>query len=175
MITYRDRLTEAMDLCSAQGIIILGQAIAYPGTGMTETFRNVPKDQLIELPVFENTQMGMCTGLSIVTQQPVLSVYPRINFLLCAIDQLVLHLDAIPRYSDYRPRVLIRIAVATDHPLDPGAQHLGDYTIPLKGMLQSVQVERLNHAGKILPAYRNALARMCSTLLVEYVDLYETT
>ena len=46
---------------------------------------------------------------------------PRINFLLEAISQLVQHLDKIPLYSDYRPKVLIRTAIATPYPLDPGS------------------------------------------------------
>ena len=173
MTTYRDRLTEAMTLCGQHNALFLGQAIKFPGTGMTQSFQNVPDYQLIELPVFENTQLGMSIGLSIQSGQPVVSVFPRINFLLCAMDALVLHLDAIPRYSDYRPKVIIRTAVATDKPLDPGPQHLGDLSIPIKSMLQCVHVERLNFTNKIIPAYRDALARDGSSLIIEYIEMYD--
>lgn len=173
MTIYRDYLQAAMTECAQAGATFLGQAIAYQGTGMTATFAGVPPDQLIELPVFENTQLGMSTGLSIQTKKPVISVFPRINFLLCAMDQLVLHLDAIPRYSDYRPKVIIRTCVATYSPLDPGPQHLSDYSTPLRAMLQTVRVERLTQVKFIRSAYRDAMASDGSTILVEYAALYD--
>ena len=173
--TYLTRLTEAMTLLSlAPNTLFLGQAIKYPGTGMTQTFQNIPPDRLIELPVFENTQLGMCTGLSLAGYLPI-AVFPRMNFLLCAIDQLVLHLDALPRYSTYRPKVLIRTAVASPTPLDPGTQHLGDYTEAITSMLKTVKVEALWNPSEILPAYRRALAGEGSTILVEYTCRYDVT
>lgn len=175
MVSYLDQLTEAMTFLSlTPNTLFLGQAVAYPGTGMTQTFQNVPKDRLIELPVFENTQLGMCAGLSLAGYTPI-SIFPRINFLLCAMDQLVLHLDAIPRYSKFRPKVIIRTAVASPTPLDPGAQHLGDYTAAISGMLKTVKTEVLWNPSAILPAYRRALAREGSTLLVEHTCRYDIT
>jgi len=169
---YRDRLVEAMALCAAEGALFLGQALRYNGTAMTETFARVPPEHLVELPVFENTQLGMATGVAVATGKPVVSVFPRINFLLCAVDQLVLHLDALPLYSAYRPRVLIRTAVAHPVPLDPGPQHLGDYGFALRGLLRTVRVVQLKDAEAIVPSYREALAREGSTVLVEYHRLY---
>ncbi len=174
--TYRDRLTQAMTLAAQHGALMLGQAIAYPGTAMTGTFADVPQSQLIEMPVAEDLQLGMSIGLSLQSNLPVLSVYPRINFLMCAMNQLVLHLDAIPRYSDggYLPHVIIRTAVATDHPLNPGEQHLSDYTVALRHLLKTVEVVPLKDPRAILPAYRDALAGPPhSTILVEYSALYD--
>ena len=176
MTTYRDRLTEAMALAAQHGATFLGQAVRYPGTAMTATFAGVPDDQLIELPVFENTQLGISTGLSLQSGRPVVSIFPRINFLLCATDQLVLHLDALPRYSDggYVPHVIIRTAVATDSPLNPGEQHLSDYSVALRHLLKTVEVIPLKDPRAILPAYRDALAGPPhSTILVEYSALYD--
>ena len=173
MTTDRDRLTEAMQQCACRGAMFIGQAIAYPGTGMTATFAGFSREQLLELPVFENTQLGMAIGMSLAMRRPVVAVYPRINFLMCAMDQLVLHLDALPRYSGYRPRVIIRTAVATPEPLDPGPQHLGDYTVAIRSMLQAVHVERLNRPSVIHQAYQDALEREGSSLLVEYSSMYE--
>lgn len=171
---YVDRLTAAMDMMAARNTVFLGQAIAYPGTGMTQTFQNVPREQLIELPVVEDMQLGMSIGMSLADpMRPVVSVYPRINFLMCAMNQLLLHLDALPRYSEYRPQVIIRTAVATPAPLDPGPQHLGDYTGALQAMLQNVHVERILLGNEAVDAYRRAANRNGSTILVEYHDLYE--
>lgn len=173
MATYLDRLTEAMAEIaeSDPSLLIIGQSVRYPGTGMFATFAGVPGEQKIELPVFESSQLGISIGLSLAGHT-VLSVFPRINFLLCAMDQLILHLDAIPRYSGFRPRVLIRTAVAHDSPLDPGVQHLGDYSWPIAGLLETVKVWPIHSAAQVLPTYRAALARDGSSILVEYHRLY---
>jgi pyruvate/2-oxoglutarate/acetoin dehydrogenase E1 component len=152
--------------------IILGQAVAFPGTGMTSSFIHVPPDKLLETPVFEDVQLGLATGLALAGYLP-LAIYPRINFLLLAMSQLVLHLDALPRYSPCRPRVLIRTAVATPVPLDPGPQHLGDYRAALTLMLQTVEVVTLRRAEEIVPAYRAAARAAHSTILVEFIDRYD--
>lgn len=183
-MTYLDRLTAAMtELGCDPRTLFMGQAVAYPGTAMTKTFEGVPRDQLLELPVMEDTQLGMAIGLSLQGYLPV-CVYPRINFLLLAMNQLVLHLDALPRYSDYRPKVIIRTAVASSVPLNPGAQHLGDYSIAIETALQesariaasrvNVGVERLLFADQIAGAYGAARNSGRSTILVEYHSLYDT-
>ena len=38
---------------------------------MTNTLKDVPRDRLIELPVFEEMQMGMTTGLALTGLVPV--------------------------------------------------------------------------------------------------------
>jgi pyruvate/2-oxoglutarate/acetoin dehydrogenase E1 component len=131
----------------------------------------VPKDKLVELPVFEDTQLGLCIGLSLAGYLPI-SVFPRINFLLLALNQLVLHLDCIPRYSKFRPKVLVRTAVATPEPLNPGPQHLGDFTESIRGMLKTVKVVKLETASQIVPAYEEAVAGEGSTLLIEEIARY---
>ncbi len=119
-MTYLDALTEAMTrLGQRDDAIFLGQAVAFPGTAMTQTFAGVPREKLTEVPVFENTQLGLATGLSLAGALPI-CVFPRINFLLCAMDQLLLHLDALSRYSAYCPKVILRTASPTAVPLDPG-------------------------------------------------------
>ncbi len=176
MTTYRNALTAAMtELGARPDALFLGQAVAYPGTGMTATLAGVPRDRLIELPVAEDLQMGMGTGLALAGFLPVL-IYPRINFLLLAINQLVLHLDKLPIYSDggYRPRVIIRTMIASPEPMDPGPQHLGNFTQALRQMLTTVEVIELLGAIDVAPAYRHAAERAKgATLIVEHVALYD--
>ena len=170
--TYAAALTEAMTaLGKRKDTVFLGQAVRYRGTAMHQTFEGVPDDKKIEMPVAENMQMGIATGLALGGSLPI-TVYPRINFLLLAIDQLVLHLDKISLYSGYLPRVIIRTAIATDKPLDPGAQHVGDYSDAIEAMLSTVKVVRLREAARIVPEYLAAAERDVSTLLVEYASLY---
>lgn len=175
MTGYSDALREAMSIVAQNPkAIFVGQAVRYPGTGMFRTLDHLPEDQRLELPVAEDMQMGMSTGLAIAGFLPV-SIYPRINFLLLAMSQLVLHLDALPLYSrgGYRPKVLIRTAVATDQPLDPGPQHLGDYCDALQKMLRTVKVVRLLTPEACVPLYRAALEAQYSTILVEKMGLYD--
>ncbi len=204
MTTYLVRLTEAMTALSRDPrVVFLGQSIVAGGTAMTQTFRDVSRERMTELPVFENTQLGMCTGLSLTGAIPV-CVFPRINFMLCAIDALVLHLDAIPLFSNFRPKVIIRTAIANPVPLDPGPQHVdptddrpdhldtgiitrahaltmndipylqpAGYVAALRAMLRTVRVYELTDPARIIPAYLAALARPTSTILVERADLYE--
>lgn len=173
---YRAALTEAMTWLGAQpDTLFMGQAVAYPGTGITGTLAGVPKDKLLELPVFEDVQMGMATGMALAGLVPI-TIYPRWNFLLLATNQLVLHLDKLPIYSHggYKPRVIVRVAVATPEPLDPQAQHLGDFTFAFRSMLKTVCIDELWETDQIVPAYRRAYRRYGSTLLVEQTRLYET-
>ena len=170
--TYFDRLKEAMQMVAQHPrAIFLGQAVEYNGTGMSASFEGVPKDKLLELPVMEECQLGMSLGLALDGYLPV-SVYPRWNFLLCACNQLVNHLDAIPRYSKFRPKVIIRTASGSSTPLNPGPQHLGDFSRAFRLMLETIDVVQLQDASLIVPAYERALADDRSTILVEYPDRY---
>ena len=171
---YYAELTRAMDMLAADPrTVFMGQAVGYPGTGITATLANVPKDRVIELPVAEDMQVGMSTGMALSGLIPV-SIFPRWNFLVLAANQLVNHLDRLPVYSDYRPRVIIRVAVPSISPLDPQAQHDGDFTDAFQLMCRTVQFFRLHEAGQIVPAYEYALNHDGASVLVERVDLYET-
>lgn len=165
-----------MDMLAADPrTLFLGQAVEYPGTGITNTLKNVPRDRMQELPVAEEMQLGMCTGLGISGFVSV-SIFPRWNFLLLAANQLVNHLDRLPIYSNggYRPHVIIRVAVPSVAPLDPQAQHDADFTDQFQMMCHTVQFWRLSTASQIVPAYEHALRNPGAHLLVERVDLYET-
>lgn len=171
MNEYFEELCKAMKILSDEGAIFSGQACRVKGTAMFTTLRDVPMEQRIEFGVAENAQMGFCTGIAMAGGLPV-CMYPRINFMLEALPQLVQHLDKIPLFSDYRPRVIIRTSIATPIPLDAGVQHLGDYSDSIASMLSTVRVVRLRRWEDILPAYNEAMAFDGSTILVEYVEKY---
>lgn len=155
--------------------IFLGQAVAFPGTAMSGTLNGVHTSKLLELPVFEDVQLGICTGMALNGFVPI-SIYPRWPFLLAATPQLVNHLDKLPIYSHggYAPKVIIRVGVPTRSPLDPQAQHLGNYSDAFRQMLRTVEIVELLEPADIMPAYKRAYERSdgCSTLLVEYTQRY---
>ena len=172
--SYRDELTKAMTMLGSHpNTIFIGQAVRFPGTAMYGTLEGVPMAKRIELPVFEDTQLGMATGMSLSGLLPV-CIYPRINFLLLAINQLVSHLDKLPIYGNgWKPKVIIRTAVAHNHPMDPGVQHLGDYGHAIRQMLSTVKTVMLLRGQDVIPEYRKAAERDGSTLLIERASLYE--
>ncbi|MEP6663128.1 MAG: hypothetical protein ABJC04_05625 [Verrucomicrobiota bacterium] len=173
---YFDELCRAMHfLAQDDRTLFLGQAVACPGTGMTNTLKNVPREKLLELPVTEELQMGMSTGLALTGLVPV-SIYPRWNFLLLALNQVVNHLDKLSEMSNggYQPKVIIRTGIGSERPLHPQYQHVGDFTEAFRLMCQNIEIIRLDEPQDIFPAYKRALEREDgrSTILVEYGDYY---
>jgi pyruvate/2-oxoglutarate/acetoin dehydrogenase E1 component len=173
---YFDELCRSMDFLAADPrTMFLGQAVACPGTAMSNTLKNCAREKLLELPVTEELQMGMSTGLALAGMVPV-SIYPRWNFLLLAVNQIVSHLDKLPAMSDggYRPKVIIRTGIGSERPLHPQFQHVGDFTEAFRLMCKSIEVIRLDEPQDVFPAYKKALEREDgrSTILVEYGDYY---
>ena len=92
MLNYKNELEKAMlILAEKEDTIFLGQSLEYGGIAMAQTFENISSDKKIEMPVAENLQMGISTGMALEGFVPV-SVYPRWNFLILAANQLVNHL-----------------------------------------------------------------------------------
>lgn len=173
---YFDELKRSMDfLAQDPRTVFLGQAVAVAGTAMSNTLKDVPADRLIELPVAEEMQMGMTTGMALTGLVPV-SIFPRWNFLLYAINQLVNHLDKVHVMSNggYKAKAIIRTGIGSQRPLHPQHQHVGDYTEAIQAMCTTIEVIRLEEPSEIFPAYEKALLRDDgrSTILVEYGDYY---
>ena len=171
---YFDELKRSMEWLGEQNdTIFIGQAVEYAGTGMTNTLKDVSTDKLMEMPVNEDMQMGITNGLAINGYVPV-SIYPRWNFLLLGVNQLINHLDKLPMISDYKTKAIIRTAIGSERPLHPQWQHVGDYTEAFEKMLTNVEVIRLNEPEQIFEAYQKAYNRTDgkSTILVEWGDYY---
>jgi pyruvate/2-oxoglutarate/acetoin dehydrogenase E1 component len=173
---YADELRRAMNrLAQDPRVLFMGQAVAVAGTAMSNTLRDVPLDRRLELPVCEEMQMGVATGMALQGHIPV-SIFPRWNFLLLGVNQLVGHLDKLPVMSNngYQPKVIIRTGIGSERPLHPQFQHVGDFTDAFRLMCTSVEVIRLDEPEEIFPAYEKALLREDgrSTLLVEWGDFH---
>ena len=172
VLKYFDELKRAMEyLAEDPDTVFLGQAVACPGTAMSNTLKGISNDRKVELPVDEDMQMGMTNGLALQGKLPV-SIFPRWNFLLLATNQLVNHLDKFGDMSGggYQPKSIIRTSIGSEHPLHPGHQHIGDYTEPYRSMLHNVEVIRLEEPEEVCPAYEQAHNRTEGkrTNLVEY-------
>tara|TARA_Y100000816_G_C26102122_1_gene584446 strand:+ start:959 stop:1495 length:537 start_codon:yes stop_codon:yes gene_type:complete len=177
-MSYYNELKKSMDyLGKNPKTKFLGQAVLDKGTAMTNTFNDINKGKLIELPVVEEMQMGITTGLIMQGYIPV-SIYPRMNFLLLAINQLVNHLDKLNEMTKnyYKSKAIIRTAVGSKKPLDPKSQHVGDFSYSLKRMAKNLNIVCLKETEQIFPEYKKALNRKdnVSTILIEYADYYNS-
>ena len=173
---YFEELKRSMEyLGNKRNTIFIGQAVEVPGTAMSNTLKNIKKDKLVELPVAEEMQMGMTLGLAMDKNVPI-SIFPRWNFLLYGINQLVNHIDKfkIMAGSDIVPKLIIRTGIGSERPLHPQHQHIGDFTEAFKKVLSTVEIIRLEEPSDIFQSYKKALERKDgkSTILVEYGDYY---
>ena len=173
---YFEELKKSVNyLAKNERTIFLGQAVKVPGTSMSNTFKEINPNKLIELPVAEEMQMGITNGFAINGLIPV-SVFPRWNFLLLAINQLINHLDKIKLMSNdgYKTKVIIRTGIGSERPLHPQYQHVGDFTDAVKKMCTNIEIIKLNEVKDIFPSYKKALEREDgkSTIVVEYGDYY---
>ena len=164
----RELLNQAMLMLAGKGAIFVGQGVRYDGVWTYDSLDGVPEEQRIEMPVAEELQLGICTGLAMQGFLPV-CIYPRFDFLLRAMDQLVNHLDKINQMSQgqWNPKVIIRTRVGTRTPLDAGPQHTQDHSCSVATMLTSIVVAKINCPNEIEGTYRDAAERDGSTLVVE--------
>ena len=134
---YFDEMKRTMNyLAKNKKTIFIGQAVAVPGTTMSNTLTEINSNKLIELPVAEEMQMGITVGLALNGDIPI-SIYPRWNFLLLAMNQLINHLDKINIMSNngYKVKAIIRTSVGSQRPLNPQHQHIGDFTESVKKII----------------------------------------
>ena len=175
---YKEELIKSMEwLGKKDNTMFIGQAMAFSGHAISGTVTDVPDEKKVELPVFEELQMGMSTGLALEGYVPI-TCYPRFDFLILAVNQLVNHLDKMKTMSkgEMNPKVIIRTAVGAKEPLDGGVQHTQNHTEAFKNMLTEVDVVLLEEPEQIFPAFKKAYERedSKSTLLIEYGEYYGT-
>jgi len=175
---YKDELIRSMEwLSNKEDTIFLGQACKVSGHAISSTLEKVPDEKRVELPVFEETQLGISTGMALEGFVPI-TMYPRFDFFILACNQLINHLDKMRDMSkgDMTPRVIIRVATGSKNPIDAGPQHTQNHTEAFKRMLTEVNVVELNEPEDIFPAFKEAYERedSKSTLIIEHGEYYGT-
>jgi pyruvate dehydrogenase E1 component beta subunit len=174
MMNYKEEVFKGMELLNSNSkTIFIGQAIEYKGTALTHQVKNFAKEKLLELPVAEEFQAGLALGLAIEGYIPV-SMYPRMNFIILAMNQIVNHLDKWEAMSvgQSKPKVIMKAVVGSQYPLDPGHQHKANYTECFRSACTNIDVVELLYPEQVLPAYKRALSSEKSTLIIEHGDLY---
>ena len=153
--------------------IFLGQSVSYSGNAIYNTLNTLPKEKMLETPVFEEIQMGMSTGLALDGLVPI-SCFPRFDFLMRCMDALVNHLDKMKYMTEdvWKPKVIIRTSIGAKFPLNGGVQHTQDYTQMMKDNLTEIDVVLLEEPEEIFPAFQRAYENDGSTTVVEWGDYY---
>ncbi len=171
---YKSEIIRSMQyLGSKKNSIFLGQSVGVPGNLIYGSLSKVPNKKKIELPVFEDTQMGMSIGLSLNGYLPV-SCYPRFDFFILSLNQTINHLDKLNIISskEFNPFVIIRVLVGSKKPIDAGLQHTQNYTKELKSMAKYLKIVELNDKKNIFKEYKKCYQKKVSTLFVEYSSKY---
>ena len=171
---YKDALTNSMTYLGQQpDTVFIGQQVIWHGNPMSTTIGEIPKDKLIEVPVMEESQMGMSLGMA-MSGQFVVTFYPRWDFLICATNQLVNHVDKINIMSQgkWQPNMIIRLGKGSDKPLDPGHQHRGNYFEEFKSICPNIEFHDLKTPTDIELAYKYVTKKGGIHCLVEYPELY---
>jgi pyruvate dehydrogenase E1 component beta subunit len=173
-MNYKEEIFKGMELLNDHPkTIFIGQAVEYKGTALTHQVKHFPKEKLLEMPVAEEFQAGVALGLAIEGYIPV-SIYPRMNFIILAMNQIVNHLDKWEAMSvgQSKPKIIMKAVVGSQFPLDPGHQHKANYTECFRSMCTNIDVVELLYGPDVMPAYERALNSDRSTLIIEHGDLY---
>ena len=175
-MSYKNELVRSMEwLGEQENTVFIGQSVKFSGNAIFNTLKTIPDNKKIEVPVVEDLQMGISTGMALDGLVPI-SCYPRFDFLLLACNQLVNHLDKMQYMSRgmMNPKVIIRTSIGAKKPLDGGIQHTQDHTQAFRYLLTNVNVILLNEPDEIFPAFKLAYERedSKSTLIIEWGDYY---
>jgi hypothetical protein len=121
----------------------------------------------------EESQMGMSLGMAMAGKF-VITFYPRWDFLVCATNQLVNHVDKIGLMSQgkWKPNMIIRLGKGSDKPLDPGHQHRGNYFNEFKSMCPNILFWDLRQHNTIEEIYMGCYESGGIHVIVEYPELY---
>ena len=173
---YKDELIKSMNyLAKKPNTIFLGQSVQYSGNAIYNTLIGVPNKKKLETPVFEDAQMGMSIGLAIQGYVPI-TCYPRFDFLILALNQLINHADKIDHLTnhEFKSKIIVRTLIGATKPLDAGPQHTQDYTEGLKKMLRFTKVIKLEKKSNILNLYKSSLTDKKNKifLFIEDSNLY---
>ena len=117
--------------------------------------------------------MGMSLGMALNGMFPI-SCYPRFDFLLLAMNQLVNHADKIDYITkgQFSPGLIVRVLVGAKAPINGGAQHTQNYVKELKKIFKSIKVYDLTDEKKIFNSYKEAYNNKKINLIVEYSEKY---
>ena len=170
-LAYLEELDKGMRLIADDPrTLIVGQAVSYKGHCLTRQAAFWDEARRIEMPVAEEFQTGFALGLALDGNIPV-SVYPRHNFLLCAMSQLVNHIDKWDEMGGGNPHMILVAVKGSDFPLDPGSQHKAGFSHEFASMCKNINVTDIMYPHQAVPTFERAIKEEGVHLITTHGDL----
>jgi len=176
-MSYKSELDRAMHTLAADPTVcFIGYNCCPAGGSAGGSLKGISEDQIFEMPLAENLMTGAAIGMALDGRIPVLW-FERADFLFCAMDAIVNHLNQLSALSQgqHNPGVIIRVCVGNKNaPLFTGPTHTQN---PYEALLKLVQfpVYQIAKIANIEVFYRWALEsakKGKSTLIIEEKDRY---
>ena len=172
-MTYKDSIKRAMEtLAKDENAVFIGYNVKFGSQGYG-TLKDIPKEKKIETPVAENLMIGLATGMALEGYHPVV-FFERHDFMLNALDGIVNHLSKIEKMSlgQFNPSVIIRALVGSKNPLNPGIQHIQDFSKLFKDIV-GFPVYEPKTSCEVEEAYNLAKDSKRPVMIIEWKDLYD--
>jgi len=170
---YQEAVKKSMEiLAQDERVLFVGYGLNYNGRAF-KTLSDVPREKILETPLAENLMTGLGIGMSLEGILPVI-YFERHDFLLIASDAIVNHFDKIESMShgQFKTPAIIRAVVGHDKPLDPGAQHLQDFTRAFRSMVK-FPIYEPSTSKEVLDTYKSLLDTKGPVMVIERKSLYD--
>jgi pyruvate/2-oxoglutarate/acetoin dehydrogenase E1 component len=170
--TYKDTLIKYMgEISKKENALFIGQQTLWRGNPMSTTLELVDKNKIVEVPLMEESQMGMSLGMA-MTEKLVVTFYPRWDFLLLATNQLINNVDKFELMTGKKIHIIVRVGVGAIEPLDPGHQHKGNYIEQFKILSKNITYFDCKTSTDLVNAYETALNNYGVYVISEYHEQY---
>jgi len=170
---YQEAVKQSMEMLAKEPrVIFVGYGLAYKGHAYN-TLTEVSREKILETPLAENLMTSLGIGLSLEGYLPVI-YFERHDFTLIAMDAIINHLDKINKMSqgDFNTPVIIRVVIGHNKPIDPGLQHMQDFTAAFKCMAKFPIFEPMN-SKEVIETYKSLLETKGPAMVVERKSLYD--
>ena len=172
--TYKEILSECTSrLVNDHNYFVIGQGTTDGGHGMSATINDNIQVNCIELPVFEETQTGIALGMGLAGIN-VMSIYPRFDFFIAGMNQIVNHSDKLRLMSQAKfcPNIIFRVGVGAKVPIDAGPQHTNNYTKQMREILIDIEVHEISKGVNPMSIFDEIITKGGMHLVVEHYEFY---
>jgi len=172
MTEYKEAIKKSMKiLAKDNNIKFIGYNLNF-GSRAYGTLEDIPKSKCLETPVAENLMAGLAMGMALEEYKPVL-IFERHDFMLNSLDALINHLDKFEIMSNgqFIIKIIIRAIIGSNKPIDPGPQHIQDFSEIFKKIF-SFPIFEPKTPEEVLKAYEFAKSAKTSVMIIERKELY---
>jgi pyruvate/2-oxoglutarate/acetoin dehydrogenase E1 component len=152
-MTYGEAIREALykELESDKSVVLFGEDIRYNLYGYTEGLYKAFPDRVIDIPLMENTIIGMAIGASLRGLRPIVDLTVA-NFLYTAMDQIVNMASKLRTMNNYDVSITIMCAEMDGM----GEQH-SDHPHELFRMIPGLKIATPETPQEAYSMLRNAI------------------